>query len=98
MLVKNLRKLVESKWPPRAADADDLRDIRDKLDPYIRVLFGKNAEELWIHPVGKEGIKTLLPPPYFPKIVELNKYNYLNPFLDTALNPGCHHANWFFQK
>lgn len=55
----------------------------------------QNAEEVAIHPLDEQWIKTLRFYTCFSKIADLDKYDYVTPFADTALIPRDHRAEVF---
>lgn len=59
---------------------------------------GQCAENVWIHSVDEECIKTLLFTPYVSKTVELDRHGYETPFLDAALIPSDYRANMVLSK
>lgn len=96
--MKVVRKIIETKRTLSTADSDGYHGFDDKLCPYMLSNVGYTVEEVLIHPVYQEWIKALWISLYFPEKAELDKYDYVAPFLDAAFISCDHHANVAFLK
>lgn len=85
--MKGVRKVIDTKLTSKSTEFDVHRGFGDKLDSYVPATVGQNTEEVWIHFVKEELIKTHRQSPYFPQTVELDKYYCTTLFLDAALTP-----------
>lgn len=59
------------------------------------VVVGQNAVEVRTHDKDEEWRKSVWFPPYYPKTVQLGKYNHVNTFWDAAVHQHNHHAHVF---
>lgn len=95
---KRVLNLIKTKQTSSAADAHVHRGHDDKLDAYMLPGVGKNAKEVWSHPVDEKWIMPLWFRPYVSKTVEPGKYDYVTLFLDDTLTPRHQHVDVFLSK
>lgn len=92
-MVKDNSKLIETKQKPRAVNADVHRGFADNPDPYMLAGVRKIVVEVWIQLVGEEKTKTIWFPSYYPKPVQLKKYDHSISFLKVAWILRHHRAH-----
>lgn len=83
-LVKTVRKRIRTKRTPKAADGDIHCSIDVKLDPYMLTAIKENAVQGWIQPVDGAFMNAVSFAQYYPKMMDSDKFNHVNPLLDTV--------------